>query len=84
MQRENIKLYMTIHIHNRSKINEQIDGRNVKEKKKKVSSAQHSYYYLHPLYFLLSKKKNQRRSDEEKAKKEKLPNIIFTNHFEDC
>lgn len=82
MQKENIKLYMTIHIHNRSKINEQIDGRNVKEKKKFLAHNTLIIIYIH--FISSSKKKNQRRSDEEKAKKEKLPNIIFTNHFEDC
>ena len=54
MQKENIKLYMTIHIHNRSKINEQIDGRNVKEKKKKKSK---------------NKKQNNGKNDKKKKKK---------------
>lgn len=61
MQKENIKLYMTIHIHNRSKINEQIDGRNVKEKKKKFLARQHSYYYLHPLYFLFKEEESTKK-----------------------
>lgn len=62
---------MTIHIHNRSKINEQIDGRNVKEKKKFLAHNTLIIIYTH----FISSYQRRRINEEATKKKQKKKNF---------